>query len=177
MKRTLLALSLLVVAVSSQADNRRGFYAGAGVSYIDSGLNATDGGSVGFTTIELLGGYKLNPYVGAELRVGTGINGDENTIDETVIEYDVAHYESLYYRVESANQIAKFYGLLGYSNMEVDASTDTASENSSDSGFSWGAGIGFVTSPRGNLNFEYREILNSGDNQFYGWTMNYDFRF
>ncbi len=176
-KRLIFATALASTAIAAVADNREGFYAGGGITYINSGVAASDGGDIGFTTIEFYGGYKYNDYIGGELRVGTGLNGDDNTVNDVVFENSISHYESIYYRIESINQVAKIYGLLGYTNLEVDIDSPTGTDSGSDSGASWGVGVGFVTSPNMNLNFEYKTILQSGDNDFTGISVNLDYRF
>ncbi len=177
MKRSILACALLAACGFAQADNRQGWYAGAGGTFINSGVSSGDGGSISFTAAEILGGYKYNPYVGGELRIGLGFSGDDRSIDGETYEFGINHYESLYYRIETANQTAKLYGLLGFSNISIEADDGMNSSSASDSGLSWGAGVGFALDPRSNLNFEYRNIISNDDNDFYAFGINYDFRF
>lgn len=183
MKRAILAIAVLAAATSAQADNRRGWYIGGGPGYIDTGVNSGDGGSIGFSAIELYGGYKLNPFVGGELRLGTGLAGDNATVinlsDNSMVnvDYSITHAISGYYRVESANQVAKIYGLVGFSSIGLDAEATGVDASDTPLGFSYGAGIGFVVGPKGNLNFEYRALLRTDDYEFDILSINYDFRF
>lgn len=179
MKKTLIALACGLMAGATSADNIQGWYAGGGVSYLDSGVSTDDNRSLGFSALEFMGGYKFKPYLGAELRVGTGFSSENGTVDEQNRDYSLSNYTSVYYRIESVNQIAKLYGLFGFSNISIDVDnneTGTSSSNS-DSGASWGIGAGFITGPKTNINFEYRTILSNSDNDFSGMTINYDYRF
>jgi len=180
-KRTLTAAALVAASVGAVADNQHGFYAGVGFSYLDSGVASGlegDSGSVGFNTVDFIGGYKHSDFIGAEIRVGTGISGDNFVNDsDTAIDASIGHYESLYYRIESINQVAKLYGLLGYTNIELDFESDTDSESNSDSGMSWGAGIAFILNPKSSMNFEYKTLIDTDDSEFTSFSMNFDYRF
>ena len=181
-KRTLTAAAVVAASVGAVADNQHGFYAGAGFSYLDSGVASGDGGSVGFTTVDFIGGYKHSDLIGAEIRVGTGASGDNTTPDPddvsaTTVDISVGHYESLYYRIESINQVAKLYALLGYTNIEIEGDDGTTTESNSDSGMSWGAGIAFILNPKSSMNFEYKTLIDTDDSEFTSFSMNFDYRF
>lgn len=160
-------------------------------------------GSIGVAGLELYGGYKFNSYIGGELRVGTGLaESSETTNNYTIVQiagagtpetsddvfetqlassstrdFSVSHFVSTYYRVESANQVAKLYGLLGFSSVTLSADNGASSDSETYNGLSYGAGLGFVLSPRGNLNFEYKRLVDDGDFGFDVLSVNYDFRF
>ena len=156
MKRISAAI-LSIMAASAMADtnSNNGFYLGLGVSSVGSDLSYTDlngnKNDIDFETAEIFGGYKLNPYVGGEVRIGSSMGGN-NTIDQ---------YSAIYYRVESANTVGKTYLLAGYG--QADIKTNAAKYGNLDiSGFSYGAGVGFIVNDRWNLNLEYR-VLASGE--------------
>lgn len=161
------ALSLPMVAVAG--DNIvGGFYAGGGVANVK--LRFEEGGSLDWTTGEVLGGYKHNPFVGGEARLGYGSKDGVDLL-----------YSSVYYRTESANETAKTYLLLGYTLGQLSEDGETADLN----GFSYGAGVGFVLTSRLNFNLEYRAILD-GDFDYDGYkenvelsgvSLNVDYRF
>jgi opacity protein-like surface antigen len=141
MKRILLAL-LPVMAASAYADTQSnsGFYLGLGAANVRNDVDKTK-----WTPAEVFGGYKLNPFVGAELRIGASAESDVKIND----------YETLYYRVESANSVGKTYLLLGYTNMNIN--------KESFKGLAYGAGVGFVLNDYFNLNFEYKAANVSSD--------------
>jgi len=173
MKKTALALALVLLSTTAMADNRRGFYVGGGATRLDTGVQTGSGGTLDFSTLELIGGYHYNWWAGGEVRVGTGLTKDQYTNGTTTWDYSVSNHASIYYRPEISNQVAKLYGLLGWGNVKL--KTDTAS--GSDSGMSYGAGVGFITSERTNLNFEYRVMLDTSDRKYEAFGINLDFRF
>lgn len=143
----LVAAVLSLAAVSAVADTQStsGFYAGGNVVNVDAN------GDLGeWTAIEAVGGYKLNPYVGGEVRVGGAGDSDPNL--------DV--YSSIYYRTEAANDTAKAYLLAGYT--VASFSADGGDREDFD-GFSYGAGAGFIINRRFVLNFEVRQLVKDND--------------
>jgi hypothetical protein len=174
MKKTAAVLALAIAGISggASADNLRGWYAGGGVSQFDAGATA-GGNTILFNTLEGFGGYKYNWYLGGEVRVGTGLT----TYETTATEFSVTHFESAYYRMESSNQVAKLYGLLGFSNVAISADPEIAGRSSNESGISYGIGVGFVTGTKTNLNFEYKVLLDTDETNIETLTMNLDYRF
>lgn len=147
MKKILVA-ALALLAATSYADtsSHNGFYVGAGVSGVRN-----DWDDKKWSPVELFGGYKLNPFVGGEVRVGASSGGSSK----------ISNYESIYYRTESANSVGKSYLLLGYTHAEIEAQTGDFNFN----GFSYGAGVGFVISDKFNLNLEYKVLANAKGNK------------
>lgn len=143
MKKILVA-ALAFSAAASYADTGSfdGFYVGGGISNVRNDWDDNK-----WTPVELFGGYKLNPYVGGEIRVGASSGGDSK----------ITNYESIYYRTESSNSVGKTYLLLGYTHADVEAQTGNFNFN----GFSYGAGVGFVISEKFNLNLEYKVLANA----------------
>lgn len=174
MKKTAAALAFAIGGLSgvANADNLRGWYAGGGLSQFDAGATA-GGNTILFNTLEGLGGYKYNWYLGGEIRLGTGLTNYETTATE----FSVTHYESIYYRMESANQVAKLYGLVGFSNVAISADPEIAGRSSNESGVSYGVGVGFVTGTKTNLNFEYKVLLDKDATNIETLTVNLDYRF
>ncbi|WP_096086660.1 porin family protein [Agaribacterium haliotis] len=193
MKKSLLSLALVAVATSAtlvQADNRKGFYAGGGISVMDTGIKSDRVPWAGnpevqyptpnltLTQIDVLGGYKYSPWLGAEARLGTGIKDNQNTN----YEYALKYYASLYWRPEVTNQHAKLYGLLGYSSVGVDVTAradDTVISSDSYSGLSIGWGAGFTLSHKSNFNIEFKRLVESSDDalKMSGISLIYDYRF
>jgi opacity protein-like surface antigen len=175
-KAYFLALSLL--AVPALANNEKGFYAGLGVSFTNNHDNFTQfdpNGSVSAKNMrsnEFFGGYKYNDYLGAEVRYGSstdtakGVIFDSNHQITGGVDVDLGKYKSIYYRPEMVNDEAKFYALLGYTQLDSTVSTkdaagkETGSVATSYSGFSYGLGIGFVVADKLNINLEYKNICN-----------------
>jgi opacity protein-like surface antigen len=160
MKRIIIALLFLVAAPAfADIHANNGFYLGGGVAQISLSDSSYD-----WTALELVGGYKLNPFVGGEVRLGAASEGDPN----------ITSYMSGYYRVESANDVGKTYLLAGYT---YGAVSGDSSDNFS--GFSYGGGVGFVIFETLNLNFEYRILCKDNKNNldFSSFNVGVDYRF
>jgi len=143
MKKVLVALfTLLAIPAYADTQSSQGFYVGGGISNVRNDWDDNK-----WEPLEIFGGYKLNPYVGGEVRVGASSGGDSK----------ITNYESIYYRTESANSVGKTYLLLGYTHAEVEAETGNFNFN----GFSYGAGVGFVINDKFNLNLEYKVLSNA----------------
>jgi len=176
--RTLLALALpatLLASNATLADNERGFFAGVGASAIDADDKNSFGGA-DLWIAELSAGYKYNSLLGAEVRYGTSLGGDEVFLDgdDTIeVDMDINHYQAVYYRAEATNQHGRFYALLGYADLDyrledTDLSTD---------GFSWGLGFGWYIAPQWNLNFEYKNLADADTQNFTAISAALDYRF
>lgn len=174
MKRLIL-LSLLASSAAAVADNDQGYYLGLGAHYIDSGVISDTADSIGFSAVELMGGYKHSSLIGGELRLGTSVSEAETLGTE----FTIPQFVSLYYRAELANDVAKSFLLLGFTDLEVER-TDIETgftDKASDSGLSYGAGIGFVVNSKVNLNFEYIRLISNDDNEFDSLGITLDYRF
>lgn len=184
------AVLLSMISVSVTADNVNGFYVGAGAGALDIQDEEFEIGRP--RTVEILGGYKYNnTWGGLELRMGKGIStGDGYTTYEVGsatlegdIEREIGNYYSVYYRPELINDEAKLYALLGYTQIDYTESllaadgTQVAVSETSDSGASYGIGVGFVLNPRFNFNIEYRNIMDGITNKPNFISANIDYRF
>jgi opacity protein-like surface antigen len=165
--RVIITAGLLTLPVTALAVNTEpaGFYAGIGVSQIDySGkAHASISEKPDWTALELSGGYKHNPFVGVESRIGVG--GSPELL-----------YGGLYYRTESANDTAKTYLLLGFAGANIKAKTGS---DLSLAGPSYGAGVGFPVSRNFNFNLEYRVVVDDSDEHvnLNAFTASLDYRF
>ena len=158
----LVAAVLSLAAVSTLADtqSRSGFYVGGNLVKVDGNDDIGN-----WTAIEAVGGYKLNSFVGGEVRVGGAGDSDPN----------LDAYTSIYYRTESANDTAKAYLLAGYTVARFSADGDSEDFD----GFSYGAGAGFVINSGFVLNFEVRQLLkdNDADLDLTAFSIGTDYRF
>ncbi len=161
MKKIIIAL-LSLASTSAFADiyANNGFYLGGGVAQINDSDSSYD-----WTTVEVMGGYKHNSFVGGELRLGAAGESDPN----------LTAYMSAYYRVESANNVGKTYLLAGYTYGSMSGVVDDVNF----SGFSYGAGVGFVIFETVNLNLEYRILCkdNKHNLDLKGINVGIDYRF
>ncbi len=159
--RAIITAGLLTLPVTALAINTEpaGFYAGVGLSQVDTSSNV----DLDWTAVEFSGGYKHSPLVGVESRLGIGSSPE-------------LLYGGLYYRTESANETAKTYLLLGYAGASIERE---AGSDVSLSGFSYGAGIGFPVGRNANFNLEYRVLLDDSDKDISlnAFTASFDYRF
>jgi opacity protein-like surface antigen len=158
----LLTLPVTVLAVNTEP---AGFYTGIGVSQINysGGTPASWSEKPDWTALEFSGGYKHNPFVGVESRLGFGRSPE-------------LLYGGLYYRTESANETAKTYLLLGVAGANVKT---TSGSDLSLVGPSYGAGLGFSVGKYSNFNLEYRVLVDDSDEgvNLNAITASWDYRF
>lgn len=196
MKKVFTALLLSTVSVCAAADNTQGFYVGGGGGIVkfNEGTGADEElNDAKLNSIELFGGYKYNAALGLEMRMGTNLN--ERKIGSNVVDGADTHalmreiaidsYQSIYYRPELSNPQAKLYALIGYTTLDYSSTTTNTSggtfgeadSSSSESGISYGIGIGFVVNEDVNLNFEYRQLIDEEDYEIAFMGVNFDYRF
>lgn len=178
LSRTLITLTLpatLLFCHASLADNQRGFFVGASASAV----NVDDHKSFDDADLwlaEVLAGYKHNSLLGAEVRYGQSLGSDSvwlSTDADNKVDMEIGHYQAIYYRAEATNQHGRFYGLLGYSDVDY-------SINNSDlktDGLSWGVGFGWYIAPQWNLNFEYKQLVEVDEQEFTAISTSLDYRF
>ncbi len=171
MKKLLLITPLLLsLSAFSFADYTSGLYAGGGLAYWNLSDNSpTDpedvkDPNINYTAEEFVIGYKKNPYVGFEGRLGYASQDPSFA------------YVSAYYRLESQNETAKSYLLFGYSYADFIGVNDSGTGIS---GFSYGAGVGFPVGKQMFFNLEYRMLMDdSSDNlTIQGLSAGLDYRF
>lgn len=129
-----------MVSLPSWADNNRGFFAGAGLTYTEAFDYPGVEDPVKVKSVELLAGYKYNNLLGVEVRYGGGYDskdfdtaippandGDEAQIADT--EYEIDDYYSIYYKPELINEEARLYGLIGYTSMDRSVKFNNGAQN------------------------------------------------
>lgn len=171
---------LLLLAIShfasaqSRFEKLEEYFVGLGAGRLNTNLEDYGNNDLIFTSAELIGGYKKNSYVSFDIRIGAGTTSEE-FVNETsgVEEVKISNYYSLYWRPESANEDAKLYALIGYSTVNTKIEDDSGSE----SGLSYGAGVGFRLNDDMNINFEWRWLLNTDIAEFSLLTASVDYRF
>jgi opacity protein-like surface antigen len=179
-KNYLFALSLFALPVL--ADNLKGFYLGVGASATDDQQDIVNTTSI--RSAELIGGYKYNSWLGAEIRYGKGFKAGTSTsyLDTNLVntlgslEREINRYTSFYYKPELANDDAKLYALLGYTQISTRVNLPTNAKDNN-SGYSYGLGIGFVITESLNINVEYKTLCDDIYNKPNTASVNFDYRF
>jgi opacity protein-like surface antigen len=188
--KKLCVLALSLIALPVLADNNQGFYLGAGASSLKDYQDGLDNVSR-IRSVELLGGYKYNNALGIELRLGSGKTtgtstsyvDDDGVVQSGSLERELGSYQSIYYRPELVNDEAKLYALLGYTHVNSSGKTMDSngvlvrSVHDSESGYSYGLGIGFVINEHFNINIEYKNICEEISNKPNFASVNVDYRF
>lgn len=169
-----LGLSLGVAGMAVQAEST---YWGVGVSqnemnsqYFDLDLSADVQG------LEAVVGIETSPYIAWELRLGFGLGDDDIVVsyggesESTGINFQVDSYVSGYFRPQYVTQNFQIYGLLGFSNINANLSSNGYSEDDSSSGISYGVGAGYIFSEQFSVNIEWKKIgdikgLDDGDGE------------
>src|SRR5690606_40786990 len=139
---------------------------------------------------ELVGGYKYNAWLGVDLRVGKGISAGESDTyfvgnDEMNgrLKREVDNYYSVYYKPEVINDEAKIYLLIGYTNMDFTEQINAADGTrvsrvgGTESGASYGIGVGFIIKKQVNFNIEYRTIPDGESRDPAMASAHFDYRF
>lgn len=183
--------SVLALAASGfcHADNSRGFYAGGnfGITLTDDFIiteTQKPDAKLRMGTLEVLGGYKYNAFLGIDVRVGTGLVGKTVEVSDTVdADYDLGSYYAVYYRPEMINDYGSWYGLLGYSNVDYSVEIKNANGEVTDkldeskSGMSFGFGVAWFLQNNVNFHIEARSLINSDDISGEIVTAGFDYRF
>lgn len=190
-------IALAVVAAPALADNERGFYAGAGFAML-SGNDYTPYESAEMPVAELTAGYKYNGALGLEARYGIGVgdHGDDDSSyfealvddrpDLSQVEREVDQFAAIYYRPELINDKARLYVLLGYAEVDLQASFEEVDAEGAVStmegtttlkGPSYGLGVGWFIDEHWNFNLEYRQLVRTDDFEIEAFSLQVDYRF
>jgi len=184
MTKIIAVLGLLCVSVAVFADKDKGVYFGGGINLVTVGAEDRFRNDVNFKAGEVILGYKHNNYLGLEVRGGASLDDEVIAIRDTALGLDEAadsnieEYFSVYYRAELANEIAKLYLLVGQSAIKTRTEFgDDSFVQSSDTGFSYGIGFGLWLDERMNLNFEFKNLVDTQNDSFVAGGINADYRF
>jgi opacity protein-like surface antigen len=146
MKKLLLIALTTSMAMGANAADDKKFYAGGAGSFwrINSEITneAADDTDFNLSALEGSFGYEALPWLALEGRVGVGIERDRADTGFTqfvavegstnlaalgqiaVVTTELNYYASFYLKPQIKNDIAIFYGLLGYTTFDVDLSAD-----------------------------------------------------
>ncbi len=183
----------LCVSTGASADQHRGWFAGGAFVYTSVDTANFEGSfgnedSLELPALELSGGYKYNAWLGVDVRYGLGMSSrtlsavdDTDTVDS--VEYEVDGYTAFYWRPEITNNEARLYFLLGQASVDIDSTNKGADGSTvstakvSESGTSYGLGMGWFMQKRMNFNIEYRALVDKDDVEVEIVTAGIDYRF
>lgn len=135
---------------------QEGLYVGAGASYIKADGEADNDIDLAAGQLKI-GGY-FAPYMGAELRLGTGFSEDEGADDE---DRDLKLLVGLL--LKGGYQVGSFYphALLGLTRTDFECSSPCSSD--ADTDFSYGLGVDIDVSENYKVNVEYLNLRSGED--------------
>lgn len=183
----------LLVSTNAAADQNRGWFAGGAFVYTSVDTTNFEGSlgnedSIELPALELSGGYKYNGWLGVDVRYALGMSSRTlSAVDETntvaSVEYEVDGYTAFYWRPEITNNEARLYFLLGQASVDIDSTNKDADGNKvssakvSESGTSYGFGMGWFMKKRMNFNIEYRALVDKDEVEVDVVTAGIDYRF
>ncbi len=187
MNKVFFIASLCLMCVpGAHASKDKGAYLGGSFSLVNVGVLDPFSNEVTFKAGEVILGYKHHKYLGFEVRYGQSLQDEVIAVEDLTTGFEdsvtagIDSYLSYYYRVEWANEIAKVYVLLGQSQIETLLEFDqtgTPTVEASDSGFSYGVGFGLWLDERMNLNFEFKNLVDTDADSFTAGSISADYRF
>lgn len=177
MKSILIAASLLLCAMPALAGPDRGVYIGGSTMLTKIGLQDAYDKEVQFKVVEGIIGYRYNSLLGVESRIGATARGENVLVredpvsgEEDVVEANIDHFESLYYRAELKNDIAKLYMLLGTARMSVTSEFEDGTQvTNTSSGLSYGIGGGLVVGDSFYFNIEAKSLIHTNTDTYFGY--------
>lgn len=210
MKKLLLIALSTSLAMGANAADEHKFYAGGGLSLwnVDTGVQGRT--HINLSTLDGIVGYEVLPWLAVEGRAGVGIERDKTEAyfdfyniqpvdgsddlssfqqDSLILKSELNYYASFYLKPQIKNDIAVFYGLIGFttydSEFEIIQQTyegqylindddelvvtsynpmgdpTYGAYSESEVSFSMGVGVGFFFHDRYAVNFEWKNLVQS----------------
>lgn len=160
MKKTLIALACLLSA--SVMAGERGNYAGLQyglATYSETGFPDFDPQILIFRF-----GYKFNKNLSVEGRVGTGISKGTKTVLSVPLSLEVNSFYGIYaVGTLPINDRVGVYGLVGYTDAELTASSPGVSVSGTDSDISYGVGVDIGATNNVSWNLEYTSYIDESN--------------
>lgn len=185
--KKLLFVALSAFALGAQAEDMH-IYAGGGIGFWNVEQNGHDN-TFNVGTVEGVIGLNVWKMINVEARAGLGFDSSTERTSEKYYENNVEkgrpadtqvkldNFVSIYLRPEIKNDVAKLYGLVGYTSIEAESSNQYADRTLSLSGLSYGVGMGFQVNDATAVNIEYRKLAQQDDFTFSGFNIGFDIAF
>lgn len=167
--KSLLAASALVAASSASAE---GFYLGLGYqigTYDENGVPEAD-----ISAIKFEAGTYFSEYIAVEAHLNLGMDSDTVAVPVTTntsVDVDIELENSVSLFLKGDLEVSpdfNLYGLLGFSQVDVEASAQGFSESTTDTGFSYGAGAEVGFGNRVYVSAEYISYINADEYDYNG---------
>lgn len=183
MKNIISSLTIIALTLTSHIANADSYW-GFGVS--DYTIKGSESGihvSTDASAIEGIIGLNTSPNIAWEARIGLGIDDRDVTYSlqgqsgNTGLKNKLNSYVSGYFKPQFVGNNYHVYGLLGYSRVSNTlTSVDDGSEDTNDSGFSYGLGIGLMSS-NDSVNLEWKNLAKIDNGDIKGLTLGYQHTF
>lgn len=168
MKKMFLLAAAAAAVVATPAMAAGDGYAKVRVSYDSTEIEVEDAGtSASESTGKGIGygfalGYDFD--LGSSAFFGAEVGLDDSSADRDVdgVRISSGREISAVGRVGFKKDMAKLYGLAGYSDLRVKVSDGVDSEAASEGGFTWGAGVAYDVRDNISVGLEYRNISIDG---------------
>lgn len=167
--KTLLAASALVTASMANAE---GLYFGLGYqigTYDETGVPEAD-----LSAIKLEAGSSFSENIAVEAHVNLGMDSDTvavpvSSATSVDVDVDLESSVSLFFKGDlPLSPDFNLYGLVGFSQVKVEASAEGFSESSSDTGFSYGAGAELALGNQVYVSAEYVSYISEDEYDYTG---------
>jgi opacity protein-like surface antigen len=180
MKKIALVSALTLAAISAQAQTY------GEIGYTSTTLKGTDEDSgnelkVSPSSIRGILGYELNPNLAVEGMAAIGV-GDATIKVNGVSQNATAKVNNtlgVYLKPKmKLNDAVEIFGRVGYSRLKITAPGDGGSdETTSESRFSYGAGLSYAIDPKMSLNVDYMQYQKKDGVTASGFTLGVGYKF
>jgi Outer membrane protein beta-barrel domain len=146
---------------------------------LPSGVKATND----IKGLEGVVGFESSPNIAWEARLGLGLGSSNTKVSyqgesvSTDLEYKAKSYFSGYFRPQYKNAHLQIYGLFGYSSIGGEASFEGGSEDTTDDGFSYGAGAGVIFGKVNSINVEWKNLAKTDSGDITGLSVSFQRNF
>lgn len=178
MKKLAVLILALFVSTVVQAGKSGAFF-GGGYSFVNidaEGLAEFDMGA-----LDVAGGLMFSEFLGFDARLGLGVSEDTKELNVGILttqsEMSLTRYYGLYLRPQYRLDSLQVYGLFGYAGADVELNVKNTRLDfeGSDSGMSYGGGIGFSPDSTLFFNLEYLKLLSGDEYDFNGINLRIEF--
>lgn len=171
------AVSIALTAGHVSAEQvSEGFYVGAAYSALTYSENGFEDADLG--ALFARGGYQVNEYVAAEVRLGDGVQDDTISYLGYDIKVKLKEYYGVYLKAGIPTGVGLYpYAVIGGTHLKLEASVAgyTASDTSSD--VSYGVGVDYWFNPQISAGLEYMKLYDKDGTELSGVSLGLNYKF
>lgn len=175
------AASLFAIAAASHASADQlgeGFYVGGGysaVTYSESGFPDADLGA-----LFIRGGYQINDYLAAEVRLGDGVQDDSVNYFGYDVKLKLKDFYGIYLKAGIPTEMGLYpYVIIGDTHMkgELSVSGFSGVASSDGSDVSYGVGVDYWINKNVSAGLEYMNFYDKDGIELSGFTLGLNYKF